>query len=86
MLAIMPVGQVAFLEIETRIGGELVQHEFPFTPPAIVFFPGTGTSTGQQVRLYPDPGTVVSMNAFRNIATGEATFTFSASGHLVNVP
>lgn len=87
MLAIMPVGQVASFNVETTIGGVSVQHQLPLSPPAIgPFNTGPRASVGQQVRLYGDPGTTFSLDATRSASVGEATFKFSISGHLVNVP
>jgi hypothetical protein len=80
------VGQVAQLEVQTTVGGELVVHRFPTTQPAVAFS-GQGSATlGQQVRLYAEAGDIVILSGIRNITTGPALFRFTISGHLVDVP
>jgi hypothetical protein len=44
------------------------------------------TAVGQQVKLYADPSTRVLVERDRNSNTGVASFSFSISGYLVNVP
>lgn len=85
MNANLPAGQTAQLAIQTSAGGETVNHHFPLTPPAVPFQGQGAAAAGQQVRLYADAGTVVTVQGTRNIATGTAFFNFSISGYLVDV-
>jgi hypothetical protein len=96
MSACMLPGQTATLTVSTEVGSTLVHHLVNVTPPAAG--PGTGaigcnlpaassvTAVGQQVRLYADPGTTVTVEGDRNSNTGAANFVFSISGYLVDVP
>lgn len=87
LLALQPAGQVVLFEIETLINNVSVRHRLPISAPAInMFNTGSQTSIGQQVRLYADPETAFSVSASRAPSAGEATFFFSVSGYLVNVP
>jgi hypothetical protein len=87
LLARLPAGQVVAFDIETTVNDAPVVHRLPFSPPAIdMFNTGSQTSIGQQVRLYADPGTTFSINANRAPSAGGATFIFSISGYLVNIP
>jgi hypothetical protein len=85
MDASLPVGQAAQLAIQTTVGGETVTHHLPLTPPAVSFQGQGAAASGQQVRLYADAGTGVTVDGTRNIATGTAFFNFSISGYLVDV-
>jgi hypothetical protein len=94
-VCILP-GQSATLEIATTVGGQSASHYLNGTPPAAG--PGTvaigcnsGTpssevATGQQVRIYADAGTGVVVTGSRNGNVGTASFHFSISGYLVDVP
>ena len=91
-------GQSAQLSISTTIGGAAVEHFVSIAPPAagpgsnsigcnpLVSTGSSLTAVGQPVRLYADAGTLVGANADRTSNTGNATFTFSISGYLVDVP
>ena len=84
MLAEIPVGQVASWTISTFVGGRLERHRFPQTPPSVAFHNVNATESGQQVRIYADPGTNVNAGGIPN--SGSGPFTFIISGHLVDVP
>ncbi len=89
-------GQSATLSIATTVGGQSVFHYLNGTPPAAG--PGTASigcnsglpssevATGQQVKIYADPGTFVVLTGSRNSTVGSANFQFSISGYLVDVP
>ena len=89
-------GQSVELSVSTEIGGAFVRHAVNIAPPAAG--PGVGviacsipnassiTAVGQQIRLYADPGTPVLVEGDRNSNTGLASFSFSISGYLVDVP
>jgi hypothetical protein len=84
MLAEIPVGQVASWTISTFVRGRLERHRFPLTLPSVAFNNVTATESGQQVRIYADPGTHVEAGGIPN--SGSGPFTFTISGHLVDVP
>ncbi len=84
MVAEIPVGQVASWTISTFVGGRLERHRFPQTPPSVAFNNVNATESGQQVRIYADPGTNVKAGGIPN--SGSGPFTFTISGHLVDVP
>lgn len=88
MQAGIPAGQVALFEIQTIAGGASgsVEHSFPLSAPSVSGFGGGLTAVGQQVRVYADPGITVNVSGRRNIVAGDARFSFSISGHLVDVP
>jgi hypothetical protein len=90
-------GVAAQLTISTMISGAFVQHVLNTAPPASS--PGSSaigcnsglassnTSIGQVVRLYADPGTSVLVEGDRaDGVAGNASFSFSMSGYLVDVP
>ena len=86
MDANVPAGELAQLAIATRTGGETVEHAFPLTPPSVAFSAGRAANVGQQVRLYADPGTSVVVTGSRSGFGSPASFIFTISGHLVDVP
>lgn len=93
-------GQNMAVTIATSVGGLIVQHTIwpPFIAPQTI--PANDPSTqgiqvlgaSQQVRLYADPGTVVSATVIRpnstvsQAATGPASAIVTISGYLVDVP
>ena len=91
-------GQSAQLSISTTLGGAAVEHFVNIAPPAagpgstsigcnpLVNTGSSLTAVGQSVRLYADAGTLVGANADRTSNVGDANFTFSISGYLVDVP
>jgi hypothetical protein len=94
-LCVLP-GQSATLSIATTVGGQAAFHYLNGTPPAAA--PGTisigcnsptpssEVATGQQVKIYADAGTGVVVTGSRNSTVGSASFHFSISGYLVDVP
>jgi hypothetical protein len=87
MEATLTADQKAQLKLDTTAGGATVTHNFPLTPPAVVFQGEAVVSTlAQQVRLYADGGTSVEIKARRN-NIGPAFLAFfrvSISGYLVD--
>ena len=74
-----------------------VTHAFNVTPPTFApgstaigcnsATPSSTTSIGQLVRIYAETGSTVTMEGLRaNGIAGTATFRFSISGYLVDVP
>jgi hypothetical protein len=86
MRANIPVGEVAELLIDTVVGDKVVRNGLPPTAPSVAFLGFSAANMGQQVRLYADPGTIVNVEAFRSASGNEASFDFTISGHLVDVP
>ena len=85
--ALIPVGQVAELEISTVVSGQTGLYLLPMTQPSVNTSGGIPrTSVAQQVRLYADPGTKVRFEGMRNSDTGPQAYFYSFSGYLVNVP
>lgn len=76
----VPTDDVTFYRIQTTAGGNSVTH---YMPPVTV---GGERMLGQQVKLYADPGTEVSVSAFRRSVGGLVTVNLIISGHLVDVP
>lgn len=86
MRAVIPVGQVAELEINTVLGGKTGIHLINMTPPSVNTSGGIPrVSVAQQVRLYADPGTKVKFVGLRNSSDGPAGFFYSFSGHLADM-
>ena len=90
-------GQSAQFSISTSVGGTSATHYLNTAPPAAS--PGSSaigcnsaaasstTAVGQQIRLYADPGTTVTVEGARaNGVNGNQAFSFSISGYLVDVP
>jgi hypothetical protein len=89
-------GQSATLSVATQVGDQAVFHYLNVTPPAAA--PGTfaigcnsavassEVAVGQQVKIYADAGSGVVLTGTRNSTVGTASFQFSISGYLVNVP
>ena len=75
---------------------ESIHHALNVTPPAMGpgnsaigcnSTPSSTTDVGQVVRLYAETGSIVTFDADRaNGITGNATFEFTISGYLVDVP
>lgn len=94
-VCILP-GQSATLGITTTTGGQRVTHYLNGTPPAAgpgTFAigcnggsPSSEVATGHQVKLYADAGTSVFLEADRSNTVGNAAFSMSISGYLVDVP
>ena len=88
--AFLPPGQAAVMGIETILNNEPVKHSLPQTPAVVTTNPllGDGSlnvvTTGQQMRIYGDGS--VTVKAERTGDTGSATFIFTISGYLVDVP
>lgn len=72
-------GQQAAGQLRTTVGGELVSHALVLVPAPS----GSPVVGGQVVRLYADPGTLVSFCADRDAGTGEANVIVGISGRLV---
>ena len=83
-----PVGQVAALQIITIFRGVETAHSLTQTPPAVEVGVGTEgfSQAGGTVRLYADPGTLVSVIGFRSGNVGIANLQLSLSGYLFDVP
>jgi len=89
-------GQSVELSVSTQLNGAFTRHAVNIAPPAAG--PGVGviacnipnassiTAIGQQIRLYADGGTQVLVEGDRNSNLGLASFSFSISGYLVDVP
>jgi hypothetical protein len=85
---LLPIGQkAATLSIETspQAGGDKIPHQMSW------FFAGdqgafAAFHSGQLMKLYAAPNTVVVVNANRDSFTGDASCTFYISGYLVNLP
>ena len=75
--------QVSRMGIRTTVGGQEILHRLPPTPPAPAV--NSSTSTGEQLRLYADPGTSVSVVGAGTDSNGTGDFFFTISGHLVDV-
>jgi hypothetical protein len=84
MTASIPVGEVAELRVQTTAGGAGIVHYLPLTAPAVLFNGFGRVSTGQQLRLYVDPGDSVNLEAIRSDSAGDGFFRFSLSGYLVD--
>jgi hypothetical protein len=89
-------GQSASMNILTIVGGSGANHSSTETPPSTS--PGTefigcnipsassSTAVGEQVHLYADPDTFISVGSSRDNNAGAAFFQFTMSGYLVEVP
>jgi hypothetical protein len=94
-VCILP-GQSATLGVTTTTGGKTVTHFLNGTPPAVgpgTFaigcngaLPSSSVATGQQVKIYADAGSSVFLEADRSNTVGNAGFSISISGYLVDVP
>lgn len=94
-VCILP-GQSATLSIATQVGDQAVFHYLNGTPPAAgpgtfaigcnSSLPSSEVAVGEQVKIYADAGTTVVLTGSRNSTTGSASFQFSISGYLVDVP
>jgi len=82
----IPAGKVARWEISSSLGGQSIRLNFPLTQPPVVDFSSTITTAGQQVRLYADPESDVSMIANTSDNANPSNFNFAISGYLVDVP
>jgi len=87
LAAAMTANEVANCSVTTTAAARIVGHTLPLSPPAVVIRSGPAWSTlGLQVRLYADPGSAVRLSCARSGFGGVATFFFSISGHLVDLP
>ena len=78
-------GQYCSVAIITQVGGWRVAHTTPPSPGSGEF--NAGGVVGEQLRVYADPGTEVSMQAVRTESPSiAATIIVSFSGYLVDVP
>ncbi|MCI0632298.1 MAG: hypothetical protein L0206_00005, partial [Actinobacteria bacterium] len=64
---------------------ELALHTMKGFPQGRTFSGATGYSASELVRFYADPGSAVRLAAFRDSQSGEARFTWTISGYLVEV-
>jgi hypothetical protein len=85
--AFAPTGQKCLFSVLTSLAGQPVstRHYLESTPLG-KFGAQDYFRAGQVVRLYADPGTVVTLRIDRDLATGDALARMSISGELVAVP
>ena len=83
---VTPTGQRMFVSLSTGVNNLALRH------PLLVSAQGTNEDgeaefvISQQVRLYADPGTAVTLHLKRSSTTGLAAITFATiSGYLVDV-
>ena len=79
-------GKVLSLTITTTLTGARSPIAFLRGSPGVPRPGGGLVSLGQQVRIYADAGTVVSVRGVRAEDTGTSSCNFSISGYLVDVP
>lgn len=79
-------GRVATMRVGTRLGGDFALHSISSSNPTA----GGGQNdiaVGQQLRIYADPGTQVSMSVLMNThGTQGSSFSGAFSGYYVDVP
>jgi len=85
MLAVVPSGQQASLDIGTKVNGQFSHFHIPYSQPALGGSAVAVTNIAQQLRIYADPGTTVGVNCASTSSKG-ATFDISFAGYLVNIP
>lgn len=85
MLAVIPSGEQAFLDVGTKVSGQNSHFHIPNSQPAIGGSAVAFTNIAQSLRIYADPGTTVGVNCGSTSSKG-ATFDISFSGYLVNIP
>jgi hypothetical protein len=78
-------GRVGFFELTTRVNGTNVIHQLTMSQPSVGTLGDAEATVGQQVRIYADPGTIVS-GAGRLDANSTGSFRFRISGHYVDIP
>jgi hypothetical protein len=79
--AINPDQRWRFLSVETMVDGVVAVHHFPFA------FDGFNASVvSQQVRLYADPGSQITLRSGRNFTSGNFDTHATISGYLIPVP
>jgi hypothetical protein len=78
-------GAFALVSVRTTVGGNAAGAEVPLAPQG-TFGRESHFAATQNMRLYADPGTTVTITYARSVtdATGKATFGFS--GYLVDKP
>jgi hypothetical protein len=84
----LTVGQKAIFAVDVQVGG--AQPEYALPAIAEGTFNGFGGgpcdnfAVSQQVRIYADPGTIVTLAVVRSESTGSASSGLAVSGHMVN--
>ena len=84
----LTVGQKAIFAVDVQVGG--AQPEYALPAIAEGTFNGFGGgpcdnfAVSQQVRIYADPGTTVTLAVVRSDSTGSTFAGLAVSGHLVN--
>jgi len=76
--------QISRMRVSTIVAGEEISHNLSPTPPAPTV--DSETTIGQVVRLYADPGTAVWVSGRPTNSSITASFVFTISGYLVDVP
>ncbi len=89
-------GQIAVMSLLTTVGGSTTSHFVPSTPPAPSpgsnaigcngVTPSSISSFGQQLRIYADPSSTIGVEVDRDSNVGNASYTVTMSGYLVDVP
>jgi hypothetical protein len=70
-----------FLSVETMVDGVVAVHHLPFA------FDGFNASVvSQQVRLYADPGSLITLRSGRNFTSGNFGTNATVSGYLIPAP
>lgn len=76
-----PARRWRFLSVETTVDGQVAVHHVPFS------FDGFNASVAsQQVRLYADPGTQITLRSGRNFTEDDYHVWATLSGYLVSLP
>ena len=83
-LGVVPTGQRVRVNIRIITSGRFGTHALPLIPQGS-FSGFDNFSASLPVRLYADPGTLVSGEASRDAGTGNGSLTLSISGYLVTV-
>jgi len=81
----LPAGQKLSVSLATIVSGLRASYR----PQILTQDAGDGTlsvSANQVMRVYGDPGTIVSINATRNSSSGSSPLTVSVSGYYINLP
>ena len=86
--ACLPLGQKAIFDVDVQVGTAPVDYALPAIAEGTFNGFGGGPcdnfAVGQQVRIYADPGTTVTLAVVRSDSTGSALPGLAVSGHLVN--
>jgi hypothetical protein len=84
----LPVGQKAIFDVDVQVGTTPVVYVLPAIPQGTFNSFGGGPcdnfAVSQQVRIYADPDTTVSLAVVRSDSTGSTFSGLAVSGHLVN--